>query len=331
VSAPLVEAEGVSRHYRIGSAILRAVDGVDLTIGRGETLGLVGESGSGKSTLGRTLVGLQTPTLGRVKFDGADVAGAQGEALKALRRRRQFVFQDPSGALNPRMTLGATLVEHLSVQGWRRAEARARAAAALSQAELPAYYLDRYPHEISGGQRQRAVIARAIATDPDFIVADEPVSALDVSTRAQIINLLRGLQRARGLTMLFISHDLSVVAHACARVAVMYLGRIVEIAPREALFARPQHPYTVALLSAVPLPDPLREKRRRRVMLQGETPEPTSPPSGCRFHPRCPIATEVCREVDPPLGALGPGHSAACHHPGAFVAEACQAAPAAPP
>jgi oligopeptide/dipeptide ABC transporter ATP-binding protein len=310
----LVEAVGVARHYRGGRGVLRALDGVDLAIARGETLGLVGESGSGKSTLGRTLVGLQTPSLGTVRFDGQDTAGAAGEALRGLRRRRQLVFQDPSGALNPRMTIGATLTEHLRVQGWTRATARARVPEVLEQAGLPAAFAPRYPHEISGGQRQRAVIARAISTDPDFIVADEPVSALDVSTRAQIINLLRGLQRARGLTMLFISHDLSVVAHTCRQVAVMYLGRIVEVAPREALFAAPRHPYTAALLSAVPVPDPVRERQRHRVILPGDTPDPFAPPSGCRFHPRCPLASDICARVDPPMQTHALGHVSACHH-----------------
>jgi oligopeptide/dipeptide ABC transporter ATP-binding protein len=317
MTAPLVQTENLSRHYRIGPGrVLRALDGVDIAIGKGETLGLVGESGSGKSTLGRTLVGLQEPTRGIVRFDGQDTAGASGAVLKDLRRRRQLVFQDPSGALNPRMTIGTTLSEHLLVQGWSRAAARARQPEVLAQAGLPAAFAERYPHEISGGQRQRAVIARAISTDPDFIVADEPVSALDVSTRAQIINLLRDLQRARGLTMLFISHDLSVVAHTCRRVAVMYLGRIVEVAPREALFAAPLHPYTRALLAAVPVPDPVRERARVRVEVRGETPDPSAPPSGCRFHPRCPLATAQCAETDPPLREYAPGHWAACHHAG---------------
>jgi len=314
MNTPLVATLGLARHYRTGQGVLRALDGVDLSIDRGETLGLVGESGSGKSTLGRTLVGLQVPTHGSVLFDGADTAGLRREAQRALRRRRQLVFQDPSGALNPRMTVGATLREHLRVQGWTRAAVRERVPDVLEQAGLPAAFAGRYPHEISGGQRQRAVIARAISTDPDFIVADEPVSALDVSTRAQIINLLRGLQRARGLTMLFISHDRSVVAQTCRRVAVMYLGRIVEVAPREVLFATPRHPYSAALLSAVPVPDPERERRRSRILLVGETPDPSSPPSGCRFHPRCPLASGICARVDPPMRSLAPGHSAACHH-----------------
>ncbi|MDA8249139.1 MAG: ATP-binding cassette domain-containing protein [Rhodospirillales bacterium] len=319
MSAPLVEAVGLTRHYQLGKRVLRALDGVDITIARGETLGLVGESGSGKSTLGRTLVGLQSPTQGSLRFDGVDTAGITGAALRQLHRRRQLVFQDPSGALNPRMTIGATLTEHLRVQGWTRAAARVRVPEVLTQAGLSPAHAARYPHEISGGQRQRAVIARAISTDPDFLVADEPVSALDVSTRAQIINLLRSLQRARGLGMLFISHDLSVVAHTCRRVAVMYLGRVVELAPREALFANPLHPYTKALLSAVPLPDPLRERARSRIILRGETPDPSAPPSGCRFHPRCPLATEICVRVDPPMRPLGPDQTAACHHAGERV------------
>ena len=314
---PLVEAQGVHRHYAIGrKLLLRALDGVDLAIAPGEILGLVGESGSGKSTLGRTLVGLQTASRGTVRFRGEDVAGARGEALAELRRHRQFVFQDPSAALNPRMTIATTLAEHLAVQDVSRADRQHRIPAVLAQAGLGPEFADRYPHEISGGQRQRAVIARAIATDPDFIVADEPVSALDVSTRAQIINLLRRLQAERRLTMLFISHDLSVVAHLCRRVAVMYLGRLVEIATREALFATPLHPYTHALMSAVPIPDPTRERARRRIVLRGETPDAARVPPGCRFHPRCARATDICRENDPPLSSHQAGSLVACHHPG---------------
>ncbi len=310
----LVEAIGVSRHYKVGRGTLRALDGVDLAIAPGETLGLVGESGSGKSTLGRTLLGLQQPTHGSVWFDGADIAGARGDRLRTLRRRRGLVFQDPSGALNPRMTVAATLHEHLLAQGFARPGIAARSAAVLAQCGLGPEHAGRYPHELSGGQRQRAVIARAIGTDPDFVVADEPVSALDVSTRGQVINLLRGLQRARGLSMLFISHDLSVVAHATQRVAVLYLGRVVEVASRARLFAQPLHPYTQALMSAVPLADPARERARRRVVLEGDTPDPTAPPHGCRFHPRCWRATAVCRSDDPALVAHTPGHFAACHH-----------------
>jgi oligopeptide/dipeptide ABC transporter ATP-binding protein len=278
-------------------------------------MGLVGESGSGKSTLGRTLVGLQAPTSGEVRWEGANTATAEGARLTALRRQRQIVFQDPSGALNPRMTIGDTIVEHLRVQGWSGAEARRQASKALEQSGLSSAYLSSYPHEVSGGQRQRAVIARAISTDPAFIVADEPVSALDVSTRAQIMNLLRDLQRMRGLTMLFISHDLSVVAHMCRDVAVMYLGRIVELAPRAALFNTPLHPYTAALMSAIPVPDPVRERSRARTVLEGEPPDPAAIPSGCRFHTRCPSATDLCRQVDPETRLLGVDHQVACHHP----------------
>jgi oligopeptide/dipeptide ABC transporter ATP-binding protein len=312
----LVEALGVTRHYEIAKGrTLRALDGVDLEIAGGATLGLVGESGCGKSTLGRLLVGLQTPTSGELLFEGRDTAKAAGEELIRLRRQRQFVFQDPSGALNPRMTLGDTIKEHLRVQGWSRRAARERAAEVLQQAGLSAAFLTRYPHEISGGQRQRGVIARAISTDPAFIVADEPVSALDVSTRAQIMNLLHELQQTRGLTMLFISHDLSVVAHMCASVAVMYLGRIVERAPRAALFKLPLHPYTEALLSAIPLPDPVRERARERIVLRAEPPDPAAVPSGCRFHTRCPRASTICSEVDPEIRLLMPDHYVACHHP----------------
>ncbi len=312
----LVEAVGLSRHYPLPRGrVLRALDGVDLGVGRGATLGLVGESGSGKSTLGRTLVGLQAPSGGEVRFEGEDVARAGRERLTLLRRQRQIVFQDPSGALNPRMTLGDTVVEHLRVQGWSRPQAKGRAAEVLVQAGLSDRFLTRYPHEVSGGQRQRAVIARAISTDPAFIVADEPVSALDVSTRAQIMNLLRDLQRRRGLTMLFISHDLSVVAHMCRDVAVMYLGRIVERAPRESLFRSPLHPYTAALMSAIPLPDPAKERTRVRIPLRGETPDPAAIPGGCRFNTRCPRAGDLCTTVDPEVRTLLPDHSVACHHP----------------
>ena len=316
MSEALVEAIGLVRHYKLtGKRLLRAVDGVDLAIGRGGTLGLVGESGSGKSTLGQTLVGLQNPSAGEVRFEGETVVGARGAKLVRLRRQRQIVFQDPSGALNPRMTLGATIVEHLRVQGWPRAEARERAVQVLSLAGLSEAFSGRYPHEVSGGQRQRAVIARAVSTDPAFIVADEPVSALDVSTRAQIMNLLRELQRRSGLTMLFISHDLSIVAHMCREVAVMYLGQVVEYAPRDSLFRTPLHPYTAALLSAIPLPDPVLERSRTRIVLKGEPPDPSAIPSGCRFHTRCLRATEVCAKVPPEMRALLPGHTVACHHP----------------
>jgi oligopeptide/dipeptide ABC transporter ATP-binding protein len=274
----LIEAVGVTRHYKLAKGrTLRALDGVDLTVGRGATMGLVGESGSGKTTLGRTLVGLQTPTSGEVRWEGVNTASADGARLTALRRQRQIVFQDPSGALNPRMTIGETIVEHLRVQGWSRAEARRQASTALEQSGLSSTFLSSYPHEISGGQRD--------------------------------------LQRMRGLTMLFISHDLSVVAHMCRDVAVMYLGRIVELAPRAVLFNTPLHPYTAALMSAIPVPDPVRERSRARTVLKGEPPDPAAIPSGCRFHTRCPKATDLCRQVDPETRLLGPDHRVACHHP----------------
>ena len=312
----LVETVDLARHYIVDrTRVLRALDGVNLTIAKGATLGLVGESGSGKSTLGRTLVGLQTPTNGTVLFDGANVASATGATLAQLRRQRQIIFQDPSGALNPRMTLGETIVEHLRVQAWSRQRALDRMRQVFDLTGLASALITRYPHEVSGGQRQRAVIARVISTDPEFIVADEPVSALDVSTRAQIMNLLRELQRTRGLTMLFISHDLSVVAHMCKEIAVMYLGRIVERAPRESLFKAPRHPYTAALLSAIPIPDPVRERARARIILSGDPPDPAAIPSGCRFHTRCSRATDICRQIDPSLSQSGTDHVFACHNP----------------
>lgn len=312
---PLVEAIGLHRRYRLAAGrTLRALDGIDLAIEPGDTVGLVGESGSGKSTLGRTLVGLQTATVGTVRFAGRDVFGARGPALETLRRQRQFIFQDPSAALNPRMTIATTLSEHMAALGVRRTDRRARGVSALALAGLDASFAGRYPHELSGGQRQRAVIARALSTDPEFVVADEPVSALDVSTRAQVVNLLAELQRARRLTMLFISHDLSIVAHLCRRVAVMYLGRLVEVGTRDALFAAPLHPYTHALMSAVPIPDPRRERHRRRIVLNSESPDAAAVPSGCRFHPRCARATSICREVDPVLVQAADQHFVACHH-----------------
>ncbi len=328
---PLVHIEGLQKHFRLGhgvrAPVLRALDGIDLHIARGETLGLVGESGSGKSTLGRCLLGLHTQTAGRIQFDGQDTATLDRAGRRALRRRMQLIFQDPYAALNPRMTVGGTLGEHLHVQGFGdRAAIRDRVSGVLELCGLPAAYAARYPHELSGGQRQRVVIARALSTHPDFVVADEPVSALDVSTRAQIINLLRTLQATLGLTSLFISHDLAVVAHTCRRIAVMYLGRIVELAPREALFRAPLHPYTRALLSAVPIPDPALERARVRIPLAGEPPDPTQAPAGCSFHSRCPLATAICRADVPAFRPMADGHFAACHHAQETMPAAAQAA-----
>jgi oligopeptide/dipeptide ABC transporter ATP-binding protein len=315
----LVKIQDVQRHFRLGfsaqAPVLRALDGVSLEIEKGESLGLVGESGSGKSTLGRCLVGLQTPTAGRIYFDDIATEMATREQQRSLRRRRQLIFQDPHSALNSRMTVGETLGEHLKVQGFGPpARIRAQVADVLDLCGLSAIHAGRYPHEMSGGQRQRVVIARAISTSPDFIVADEPVSALDVSTRAQIINLIRKLQSTLGLTTLFISHDVAVVAHTCQRIAVMYLGRVVELASREALLANPLHPYTRALLSAVPIPDPAREALRARTILLGDPPDPARMPAGCSFHPRCPLATERCRQEAPLLQWRTGGQFVACHH-----------------
>jgi peptide/nickel transport system ATP-binding protein len=295
-------------------SIVKAVDDVSFTIRRGETLGLVGESGCGKTTIGRTLLRLEVATSGELRYDGADLAAAKGDALKSFRRRIQVIFQDPYSSLNPRMTVGQILVEPMLVHGLqaRRRAARARAEALLEQVGLFTYMAERYPHELSGGQRQRVGIARALALEPDFIVCDEPVSALDVSIQAQIMNLLEELQQRLNLTYLFIAHDLAVVRHISDRVAVMYLGKVMEVASRDALYSAPQHPYTQALLEAVPIPDPALERERARRPLHGEIPSPLNPPSGCVFHTRCPLADERCRAAVPPLREVRPRHWAAC-------------------
>jgi oligopeptide/dipeptide ABC transporter ATP-binding protein len=316
---PLVEVQDLVVQFRVpGSrAQLSAVDGVSLAIRRGETLGLVGESGCGKSTLGRAVIRLVEPAAGRVCFDGTDLGMLSGPVLRRARRRMQMVFQDPFASLNPRMTVSQILDEALSVHGLATGPARRpRLHELLDQVGLPASALDRYPHEFSGGQRQRIGIARALAVEPDFIVADEPVSALDVSIQAQTINLLMDLQQQLGLTVLFIAHDLAVVRLVSDRIAVMYLGRIVEVADSERLCTAPLHPYTQALLSAVPLPDPRSEATRQRIVLTGDVPSPVSPPSGCRFRTRCWKATGRCATEVPLLGAQAPGHLVACHFPG---------------
>src|SRR6058998_3127537 len=317
--APLVEVRELRKHYPVRSGLfgrarawVRAVEGVTLAIQPGETLGLVGESGCGKSTLGRLMLRLLEPTAGDVRFDGRSLLALSPRELRAMRRQMQIIFQDPYGSLNPRMRVVSIVGEGLAIHrvGTRR-ERRARVEELLELVGLPPDAGNRHPHEFSGGQRQRIGIARALAVGPRFIVADEAVSALDVSIQAQILNLLQDLQRRLGLTLLFIAHDLRVVEHVSDRVAIMYLGRIVECGPREEIYTNPRHPYTRALLSAVPVPDP--RQRRQRMVLGGDVPSPVEPPSGCAFHPRCPYAEDVCRTVLPPLVAGRGGHAVACH------------------
>jgi oligopeptide/dipeptide ABC transporter ATP-binding protein len=319
----LVRVEDLVMHFPITQGIIfqrkvgavHAVDGVSLSIPRGHTVGLVGESGSGKSTIGRTLVRLYVPTGGHMYLGDQDLATSQGPQLRALRRRVQMIFQDPFASLDPRMTVGSLIAEPMVIHRIGSGkEIRDRAEGLLDKVGLNHRFVDRYPHEFSGGQRQRIAIARAISIEPEFVIADEPVSALDVSIRAQIINLMQRLQRELSLTYLFISHDLSVVRHVAQRVAVMYLGKIMEAADRGELYDNPLHPYTVALLSAVPIANPKVEKQRKRIILKGDLPSPVNIPSGCRFHTRCPLAQQICREVEPPFeDKTGRGHYAACH------------------
>ncbi len=302
---------GIIIQRKIGD--IKAVDGVSFFIRRGETLGLVGESGCGKSTTGRAILQLYRPTGGHVYFEGKDLTQLKGSELRHIRRRMQMIFQDPYASLNPRMTVENIVGEPLEIHGLARGKAkRERVQELLAQVGLNPYFVNRYPHEFSGGQRQRIGIARALAVDPDFIVCDEPISALDVSIQAQIINLLEDLQEQRGLTYLFIAHDLSVVRHISDRVAVMYLGKIVELADRDELYENPLHPYTQALLSAVPIPDPEVEAKRQRIILQGDVPSPANPPKGCNFHTRCPRAMDICREHEPAFVDVGGGHYVAC-------------------
>jgi len=315
VSEALLRVENLVKHFAVGGGVVKAVDDVSFDVGRGETVGLVGESGCGKTTTGRCILQLERPTRGRILFEGQDLTALDERALRAVRRRVQVIFQDPYASLNPRMTVGQILGEPLNVHGIvKEKAARAeRVKELLAQVGLLQQHARRYPHQLSGGQRQRVGIARALAMEPALIVCDEPVSALDVSIQAQIINLLEDLQERLGLTYLFIAHDLSVVRHISDRVVVMYLGKIVEVADRKSLYEKPLHPYTRALLSAVPIPDPKLEAQRERTVLRGEVPSPLKPPSGCVFHPRCPIAEARCAAQVPELRQLQPRHEGACH------------------
>ena len=318
----LLEVRNMKMYFPVTSGVIfqrkvadvKAVDGISFTINRGETLGLVGESGCGKTTTGRAILRLYTPTSGEVIFDGQRLSDLSGGQMRGLRRQMQIIFQDPYGSLNPRMTCGDIVGEPLKIHKLTRGrgEYRDRVAELLHTVGLNPYMSDRYPHEFSGGQRQRIGIARALAVNPSFIVCDEPVSALDVSIQAQVINLLEDLQSQYGLTYLFIAHDLSVVRHISDRVAVMYLGHIVEIADRNELYENPLHPYTRALLSAVPIPDPIVEAERERIILMGDVPSPMNPPEGCVFHTRCPIMIDDCRLDMPELREVSPGHWVAC-------------------
>ncbi len=320
----LVEVKGLKVHFPVKGGLLgravaqvKAVDGVDLFIRRGETLGLVGESGCGKSTTGRAILQLIRPTAGSVKLDGVELTKLSAGEVRAKRANMQMIFQDPFGSLDPRYTVGQIIAEPL--ENFKRGnpqQIRSEVARLLDVVGLNPYYVNRFAHEFSGGQRQRIGIARALALHPSFIVADEPVSALDVSIQAQVLNLLQDLQGKFGLTYLFVAHNLSVVKHISDRVAVMYLGRIVELAKSETLYEAPLHPYTQALLSAVPVPNPEIESRRKRIILEGDVPSPVNPPSGCNFHPRCWKAQAICREIIPPLEQKQSNHYAACHFPG---------------
>jgi len=319
-AVPLLQVEGLKKHFPVGGRLLRrgqsvvyAVDGVSFRIGRGETLGMVGESGCGKSTVGRAILNLIEPTAGTVQLDGDDIAGLSRERMLPYRRRMQIIFQDPYASLNPRMTAGDLVGEPLAVHGVAAGqEKRDRIAALFRRVGLRPDQMKNYPHEFSGGQRQRVGIARALAIGPELIIADEPVSALDVSIQAQVVNLLMDLQDELGISYLFIAHDLSVVEHMSHRVAVMYLGKVVELAGRRELFGTPQHPYTEALMSAVPRPEP-RRNRRSRILLPGELPNPINPPTGCHFHTRCPYVMPRCKVEAPLLREVQPGHWASCH------------------
>ena len=323
---PVLEATKLHKHFLVGGAtfrrsrgVVKAVDGVDVEVAEGECLGIVGESGSGKTTLGRCLIRLIEPTSGEIRFEGHDILGLGATELRSRRRHFQMIFQDPYGSLNPRMSVERAVGEPIRIHRLRdKGDVRQRVLELLDVVGLPASAAGRYPHEFSGGQRQRIGIARALATEPRMIVADEPVSALDVSVQAQIVNLLADLQDRLRLALIFVAHDLAVVEQIAHRIAVMYLGKVVEQTSTERLFRNPQHPYTVALLSAVPIPDPT--AKSRRIVLAGDPPSALNPPTGCSFHTRCPIARENCRTEEPALVELETGHSVACHYPGEMEA-----------
>jgi len=320
---PIVRVENLTKRFRTGggmfsrqAGVVQAVERITLAIHEGETLGLVGESGCGKTTLGRTILRLYEPTSGKVFFRGIDLTGQKGADLRCTRRHMQMVFQDPFGSLNPRLNVGSIIAEPLMAHGIGDRRTRIQKAQdLLEQVGLDPRFIQRYPHEFSGGQRQRIGIARAIALEPEFLVLDEPISSLDVSIQAQVVNLLEELQERLGLTYLFIAHDLSMTRHMSDRVAVMYLGQLVELANRNELFAHPLHPYTRALLSAVPVPDPRRERARKRIILEGEVPSAANPPEGCRFHPRCSIADAACHRDEPVWHEIAEGRWISCFHP----------------
>jgi oligopeptide/dipeptide ABC transporter ATP-binding protein len=336
MAEPLLEVSHLVKRFPLTRGVVfqrevgavHAVDDVTFAIAPGETLGLVGETGCGKTTVAKLTVRLLDPTSGSIRFDGEDVTAVSGAALKQLRRQVQVVFQDPYSSLNPRRTVGSIIADPLEIHGVAQdpAERRRRVQELMEQVGLSPEHYNRYPHQFSGGQRQRIGIARALALNPRLVVLDEPVSALDVSIQAQVINLLSELQAELGLTYLLVAHDLSVVRHVSDRIAVMYLGKLMEVGPAKRVFERPIHPYTLSLYSAVPIPDPRQGRSRERIVLRGDVPSSVDPPSGCRFHTRCPWATEICREVEPPLARYPDGQLAACHHPQNVTPEEARAA-----